>query len=70
MIDYIEKAKAFSMMAHKGQTDKAGEDYFTAHVAEWPMAAVQKTAGEKSPEGSNSSMSATASKIFDFSRGI
>lgn len=33
MIDYIEKAKAFSMMAHKGQTDKAGEDYFTAHVA-------------------------------------
>ena len=21
------------MMAHKGQTDKAGEDYFTAHVA-------------------------------------
>lgn len=41
-----------------------------AHVAEWPMAAVQKTAGEKSPEGSNPSMSATASKIFDFSRGI
>lgn len=33
MIDYIEKAKAFAMMAHKGQTDKAGEDYFTAHVA-------------------------------------
>lgn len=32
MIDYIEKAKAFAMMAHKGQTDKAGEDYFTAHV--------------------------------------
>ena len=24
MIDYIEKAKAFAMMAHKGQTDKAG----------------------------------------------
>lgn len=23
MIDYIEKAKAFAMMAHKGQTDKA-----------------------------------------------
>lgn len=33
MIDYIEKAKAFAMMAHKGQTDKAGKDYFTAHVA-------------------------------------
>lgn len=33
MIDYIEKAKAFAMMAHKGQTDKAGEDYFTAYVA-------------------------------------
>lgn len=33
MIDYIEKAKTFAMMAHKGQTDKAGEDYFTAHVA-------------------------------------
>lgn len=33
MIDCIEKAKAFAMMAHKGQTDKAGEDYFTAHVA-------------------------------------
>lgn len=33
MIDYIEKAKAFAMMAHKGQTDKAEEDYFTAHVA-------------------------------------
>lgn len=33
MIEYIEKAKAFAMMAHKGQTDKAGEDYFTAHVA-------------------------------------
>ena len=33
MIDYIEKAKAFAMMAHKGQTDKEGEDYFTAHVA-------------------------------------
>ena len=32
MIDYIEKAKAFAMMAHKGQTDKAGEDYFTAHM--------------------------------------
>ena len=34
MIDYIEKAKAFAMMAHKDQTDKAGEDYFTAHVAQ------------------------------------
>lgn len=33
MVDYIEKAKAFAKEAHKGQTDKAGKDYFEAHVA-------------------------------------
>lgn len=29
MIDYIEKAKAFAMMAHKGQTDKAGKVFWS-----------------------------------------
>lgn len=34
MIDYIEKAKAFAMMAHKGQTDKAGK---TTSRRMWPL---------------------------------
>lgn len=35
MIDYIEKAKAFAMMAHKGQTDKAGAPYIVKGFRLW-----------------------------------
>ena len=32
-IEMVAKARAWAIKAHAGQTDKAGKDYFRAHVA-------------------------------------